>query len=115
MGMFMISWYAFTKRLRTSVIARNETLAFCISSMTCGSSTPGTPRSNCVGGTLLRLVHLIESLLQHVQERVGRRLHCAADAGRSLRNLRRRTAGAAHLRLHRADLGKHCIDLHVRH
>src|SRR5262245_16938967 len=52
--MFMISWYAFTKRLRTSVIARNETLAFCISSMTCGSSTPGTPRSNCVARSAAR-------------------------------------------------------------
>src|SRR4029079_14079628 len=44
--MFSISRYASTSWLRTSVNARNDTLAFCISSMTCGSSTPGTPRSN---------------------------------------------------------------------
>ena len=42
----MISRYASTNLLRTSVNARNDTLAFCISSITCGSSTPGTPRSN---------------------------------------------------------------------
>ena len=47
--MFMISRYALTNLLRTSVNARNDTLAFCISSITCGSSTPGTPRSNLVG------------------------------------------------------------------
>src|SRR5688572_13923755 len=46
--MFMISRYASTNLLRTSVSARNDTLAFCISSITCGSSTPGTPRSNLV-------------------------------------------------------------------
>jgi len=44
----MISRYASTNLLRTSVNARNDTLAFCISSITWGSSTPGTPRSNLV-------------------------------------------------------------------
>ena len=42
--MFMMSWYALTRRLRTSDTARKETLALDTSNMTCGSSTPGTPR-----------------------------------------------------------------------
>ena len=40
-GMFMMSWYALTRRLRTSTVARKATEAFCDSIMTCESSTPG--------------------------------------------------------------------------
>src|SRR4051812_44152220 len=50
--MFMISRYASTNLLRTSVSARNDTFAFCISSITWGSSTPGTPRSNLFARSL---------------------------------------------------------------
>ena len=80
-GMFMISWYALTRRLRTSTVARKATEAFCDSSITCESSTPGTPRSNLrrqVGGAGLRLVDAVQSLLQHIGETGRRRaLRCA--------------------------------------
>ncbi len=62
--MFMISWYALISRLRTSLRARNDTLAFCISSITWGSSTPGVPRSKASAscpGALLLLVHLVDA------------------------------------------------------
>ena len=52
--MFMMSWYAETSRLRTSTAPRNETLAFCISSMTCGRSMPGLPLSKSVAATRAR-------------------------------------------------------------
>src|SRR5262245_61542580 len=59
----------------------------------------------------LHLVHLVETLLQYVGERrTARRLaaHCACGAREVVRGA---AADALNLRLHRADLRQHCVDL----
>src|SRR5947207_1707544 len=79
--MFMISRYASTNLLRTSASARNETFAFCISSMTCGSSTYAMRRAKRLEDHVA--VGAPQRLLKHGRGVHGggaaRRLHLEED------------------------------------
>ena len=93
-----------------------RTLAFCISSITCGSSTPGTPCSNWVArSAALCCVWLTESMPCFSTSRTIRRTPATAPptGGSRPRRFRAAPPFAACARMRGS--GEHAVDFHLAH